>query len=233
MQSRFNRDLLPALRKTGVISISEFDVQELIGTVFGRRALRQAVTFFASPTQMFNGAKNINHHGLYCSMVAHLISKARPFDPCRLRSGQKPNARGAIGTAQRLRQDMFCMRCLMSLRNHPRGHDNQQQQSTRETVDAMQSSAEQTTETLHRANRTDHALNLITTSVGVINERNIVIATAAEQQAQVTREVDRNLVRIRDLSQQTSKGADQTSVASNDLSRLATQLKAMTGRFTL
>jgi methyl-accepting chemotaxis protein len=107
------------------------------------------------------------------------------------------------------------------------------QHSTRETVEAMQSSAEQTTETLDRANRTDHALSLITTAVGVINERNIVIATAAEQQAQVTREVDRNLVRIRDLSQQTSKGADQTSAASHDLSRLATQLKAMTGRFTV
>jgi methyl-accepting chemotaxis protein len=107
------------------------------------------------------------------------------------------------------------------------------QQSTRETVDAMQSSAEQTSETLHRANRTDHALNLITTAVGVINDRNIVIATAAEQQAQVAREVDGNLMRIRDLSQQTSQGAEQTSAASHDLSRLAIQLKAMTNRFTV
>jgi methyl-accepting chemotaxis protein len=107
------------------------------------------------------------------------------------------------------------------------------QQSTRETVDAMQSSAEQTSETLHRANRTDHALNLITTAVGVINDRNIVIATAAEQQAQVAREVDGNLMRIRDLSQQTSQGAEQTSAASHDLSRLAIELKAMTNRFTV
>lgn len=105
------------------------------------------------------------------------------------------------------------------------------QQSTRETVEAMQSSAQQTTHTLHRASQTGAALNLITVAAGVINERNIVIATAAEQQAQVAREVDRNLVRIRDLSQQTSRGAEQTSAASQDLSRLATQLKAMTGRF--
>ncbi|MEQ7920356.1 methyl-accepting chemotaxis protein [Xanthomonas sp. WHRI 1810A] len=107
------------------------------------------------------------------------------------------------------------------------------QVSTRETVEAMQSSAEQTTDTLHRASRTDEALNLITVAVGLINERNIVIATAAEQQAQVAREVDQNLVRIRDLSQQTSRGAEQTSAASHDLSRLATQLKAMTNRFTV
>ncbi|MDF2642913.1 MAG: methyl-accepting chemotaxis transducer, partial [Pseudomonas sp.] len=57
------------------------------------------------------------------------------------------------------------------------------------------------------------------------------IAAAAEQQAQVAREVDRNLVRIRDLSQQTSRGAEQTSLASDDLSRLAIQLKVMTGKF--
>nr|WP_296249059.1 methyl-accepting chemotaxis protein [Pseudomonas sp. UBA4194] len=105
------------------------------------------------------------------------------------------------------------------------------QLSTQETVDAMQSSAEQTTETLDRANRTDHALHLITAAVEVINERNVVIATAAEQQAQVAREVDGNLMRIRDLSHQTSRGAEQTSAASHDLSRLATQLKTMTSRF--
>lgn len=105
------------------------------------------------------------------------------------------------------------------------------QQATRETVDAMQSSAHQTMHTLKRANQTSQALHLITTAAEVINERNIVIATAAEQQAQVAREVDKNLVRIRDLSQQTSRGAEQTSAASNDLSTLAIQLKVMTGRF--
>lgn len=103
--------------------------------------------------------------------------------------------------------------------------------STDETVQAMQTTAAQTTDTLDRAGRTDDALNLIAAAVGAINERNVVIATAAEQQAQVAREVDRNLVRIRDLSQQTSRGAEQTSAASQDLSTLATQLKAMTGRF--
>lgn len=104
-------------------------------------------------------------------------------------------------------------------------------QSTQDTVEAMQSSADQTTDTLQRAGRADKALNLITVAAGVINERNTVIAAAAEQQAQVAREVDRNLVRIRDLSQQTSRGAEQTSLASDDLSRLAIQLKVMTGKF--
>jgi methyl-accepting chemotaxis protein len=64
-----------------------------------------------------------------------------------------------------------------------------------------------------------------------IDERNLVIASAAEEQAQVSKEVDRNLVRIRDLSIQTSAGAEQTHAASQDLSRLAGNLSALVQRF--
>ncbi|EGH18619.1 methyl-accepting chemotaxis protein, partial [Pseudomonas savastanoi pv. glycinea str. race 4] len=54
-----------------------------------------------------------------------------------------------------------------------------------------------------------------------INDLNLVIASAAQQQANVAREVDRNLVNIRDLSAQSSLGAQQTSSASRELSTLA------------
>lgn len=64
-----------------------------------------------------------------------------------------------------------------------------------------------------------------------IDERNLVIASAAEEQAQVAREVDRNLVRIRDLSVQTAAGAQQTRVASQQLSELAVQLNGQIRRF--
>jgi methyl-accepting chemotaxis protein len=66
-----------------------------------------------------------------------------------------------------------------------------------------------------------------------INERNLVIASAAEEQAQVAREVDRNLVNIRDLSVQSSAGANQTTAASNELARLAVDLNGMVARFKL
>lgn len=66
-----------------------------------------------------------------------------------------------------------------------------------------------------------------------INERNLVIATAAEEQAAVAREVDRNLINIRDLSTQSSKGAAQTSAASGELTRLAVDLNSMVSRFSL
>ena len=77
------------------------------------------------------------------------------------------------------------------------------------------------------------ALEQITQSISLINERNLVIASASEEQAQVAREVDRNLVNIRDLAMQTSTGAHQTNVASQELARLAVDLSALVTRFKL
>jgi|GEM_PF-107201 len=77
------------------------------------------------------------------------------------------------------------------------------------------------------------ALERISEGVSQINERNMVIASAAEEQAQVAREVDRNLVNIQDLSAQTAAGANQTSASSQELSRLAVSFNAMVGKFTL
>ncbi|WP_263141925.1 methyl-accepting chemotaxis protein [Pseudomonas sp. RIT-PI-AD] len=107
------------------------------------------------------------------------------------------------------------------------------QKGTGQTVEALQHSANQATQTLGKASAAGDALEAINKAVGGINERNLVIASAAEEQAQVAREVDRNLVRIRDLSSQTAAGAEETNAASNELSRLANGLNAMLGRFSL
>ena len=72
-----------------------------------------------------------------------------------------------------------------------------------------------------------------TALTATITERNLVVASASEEQAQVAREVDRNLVNIRDLSLQTSAGANQTSAASQELARLAIALNNLISRFTV
>ncbi|WP_392886266.1 methyl-accepting chemotaxis protein [Pseudomonas migulae] len=110
---------------------------------------------------------------------------------------------------------------------------NNIQQGTGATVSALQSSAEQANQTLRRANSAGSALEKITASISQINERNLVIASAAEQQALVAREVDQNLVNIRDLSTQTAAGATQTSAASQELSRLAVDLNGLVTRFVI
>ena len=105
------------------------------------------------------------------------------------------------------------------------------QQGTGQTVDALLTSADQARQTREQAQSANAALAAIAQSVAGIDERNLVIASAAEEQAQVAREVDRNLVRIRDLSVQTAAGAEQTRAASQQLSELAVELNGQIRRF--
>ncbi len=107
------------------------------------------------------------------------------------------------------------------------------QAGTEHAVDSMRNSTERAESTLNIAKGAGISLDTINTAIVEINERNLVIASAAEEQAQVAREVDRNLVNIRDLSVQSATGASQTSAASNELSRLAVDLNGMVSRFRL
>ena len=107
------------------------------------------------------------------------------------------------------------------------------QSGTEHAVDSMRNSTERAESTLNIAKGAGLALDTINTAVIEINERNLVIASAAEEQAQVAREVDHNLVNIRDLSVQSATGASQTSTASNELARLAVDLNGLVARFQL
>ena len=107
------------------------------------------------------------------------------------------------------------------------------QSGTEHAVNSMRNSTERAESTLSIARGAGLSLDTINSAIVEINERNLVIASAAEEQAQVAREVDRNLVNIRDLSVQSATGANQTSAASNELSRLALDLNNMVGRFSL
>lgn len=104
---------------------------------------------------------------------------------------------------------------------------------TGQAVQALTDSASQAGRTRDRAQAARDVLGDISRSVAGIDQRNQVIASAAEQQAQVAREVDRNLVRIRDLSLQSANGADQTRQASQALERLALELGEMMAKFKL
>jgi methyl-accepting chemotaxis protein len=100
-------------------------------------------------------------------------------------------------------------------------------------VSAMGHSSERARASLDVAQAAGLALAEITTAIVQINERNMSIASATEEQAQVAREVDRNLTSIRDLSLQTSAGANQTSAASSELSQLAVGLNQLALRFKM
>ena len=107
------------------------------------------------------------------------------------------------------------------------------QGGTEQAVNSMRNSTERAESTLNIARGAGLALDTITGAVAEINERNLVIASAAEEQAQVAREVDRNLVNINDLSVQSATGAHQTTAASAELSRLAVDLNGLVARFSV
>ncbi|KSJ18290.1 methyl-accepting chemotaxis protein [Pseudomonas aeruginosa] len=107
------------------------------------------------------------------------------------------------------------------------------QAGTDTAVSAMRENDQRARQMLDEAEAADQALGEIAEHATRINERTLVIASAAEEQAHVAREVDRNLVNIRDVAVQTTQGAEQTRGASHELSRLANDLKGMIGRFVI
>lgn len=68
-------------------------------------------------------------------------------------------------------------------------------------------------------------------SHSTINDMNVQIASAAEEQSAVSEEITRSVVAINDLTNETTDGALQTTEASHEVARLASALQEMLGRF--
>lgn len=107
------------------------------------------------------------------------------------------------------------------------------QGGTAAAVDSMRDSVQHAGQTLGVAEQAGEALEQIYQKAGQISERNLLIASASEEQAAVAREVDRNIINISDLSTQSAAGANQTSAATYELARLATELNSLVTRFVI
>ena len=102
-----------------------------------------------------------------------------------------------------------------------------------QAVRAMEHSQQMASDSTSVAQNANSSLQQISEAITLINERNILIATAAEEQAQVAREIDRNITSIRDLSAQSAEGASQTALASGEVSKLAVGLNRVVGEFVI
>nr|WP_290447412.1 methyl-accepting chemotaxis protein [Pseudomonas sp. 21LCFQ010] len=100
-----------------------------------------------------------------------------------------------------------------------------------QAVQAMEQSQNMAGNSTEVAQHANQSLEQIAEAITVINERNTLIATAAEEQAQVAREIDQNLTSIRDLSIQTAAGANQTATASVEVSKSALGLNKVVSAF--
>jgi methyl-accepting chemotaxis protein len=107
------------------------------------------------------------------------------------------------------------------------------QSSAQQAAGSMTSTQELADRTRDLAREAGGALEAIAEGVSQISDRNQVIASASEEQAQVAREVDRNLVNIQGLSSDTADGVQQTGASSKELSGLSDSLNLLVARFRL
>ncbi|ELR64821.1 Methyl-accepting chemotaxis protein I (serine chemoreceptor protein) [Photobacterium marinum] len=100
-----------------------------------------------------------------------------------------------------------------------------------ESVDIMQKSQKQTEVTVSQTNQATDAVNRIVAAITEISDKNIQIASASEQQAMVSAEIDKNITQISELAMNTATAVSQSSKASQNVSKMAQQLDEVVGQF--
>ena len=107
----------------------------------------------------------------------------------------------------------------------------QLQQGTREVVKVMEDSQGKTDDSVLQASRAAEALESITQAVSVINDMNTQIASAAEEQSAVAEDINRNVINIGQVAGEVAGGADESSQASAELTKLAEQQRRLINQF--
>ncbi|WP_405046494.1 methyl-accepting chemotaxis protein [Pseudomonas sp. BIGb0381] len=82
-----------------------------------------------------------------------------------------------------------------------------------------------------KVERAGELLLEIAEGVASISDRNLQIASAAEEQSAVSEDINRNVNEINDLVIQVSAGAEQTAITSQELARLAEHQQDLVNRF--
>lgn len=107
------------------------------------------------------------------------------------------------------------------------------QNGANEAVNAMEIGRAQAEESVSQAAKTGEALNEITLVVDNIKSMNMQIASAAEQQSSTAEEINRNIVNISEVAQETANGSQETANASDELARLASELQVQVSKFKI
>jgi methyl-accepting chemotaxis protein len=107
------------------------------------------------------------------------------------------------------------------------------QQGVKKAVISMESGVGQVNEANKNTNLAGDALKEIVSSVDNITELNTHIATAAEEQSSVAESINRSIIAISDIAQHSTMAAEQLSHSVNNLSKLASTMRAQVGTFIL
>ncbi|MEH6625246.1 MAG: methyl-accepting chemotaxis protein [Motiliproteus sp.] len=100
-----------------------------------------------------------------------------------------------------------------------------------EAVAVMQDSKQDAEKGVGLADETAAALQLIVASVASINDLNMQVASAAEQQSSTAEEMNRNVNNISQVAEQTAASTEQSAASSNELAQLAVKLQTLISQF--
>ncbi|MDD2342266.1 MAG: methyl-accepting chemotaxis protein [Tolumonas sp.] len=104
-------------------------------------------------------------------------------------------------------------------------------QGVRQAVDAMDSSQQHSQETVAETARIEQSLGTVNHAVTMINDMNLQIATAAEEQHAVTEEISRNLENIQHIVQELSSAAVKSERATEEMASSGKALQDLVKQF--
>ncbi|MCQ4265460.1 methyl-accepting chemotaxis protein [Stutzerimonas stutzeri] len=97
----------------------------------------------------------------------------------------------------------------------------------------MDSSRGLADETVSLARDVGDELQAITRMISTIQAMNLQIATASEEQSSVAEDINRSVLNVRDVADQSAFAAEQTAASTVQLARLGNELQTLAGRFRI
>ena len=107
------------------------------------------------------------------------------------------------------------------------------QNGAKDAVSVMEAGSEKAAIGVEQTKQAGEALAAITRAVTSISEMNIQIASAAAEQSATTEEMNKNIININQLADETANSAGQSTAASSELSKLASDLQSLVGQFKI
>lgn len=108
---------------------------------------------------------------------------------------------------------------------------DQLQARSKEAVAVVTTGCEKANSGVEKATAAGEALNDIASKVADIDDMNALIASAAMEQCTVAEEVSQSVIRISQLTEQTTDGSNQASQASSELAEQAASLQELASHF--
>ncbi|MGY2291266.1 methyl-accepting chemotaxis protein [Pseudomonas sp. SDO528_S397] len=104
---------------------------------------------------------------------------------------------------------------------------------TQQVSQRLENSRVLTDSSVELTRRAGDSLTTISRCVADIESMNLQIAAASEQQSAVAEEINRSVLSVRDISEQTAAASDETAASSIELARLGVHLQTLVSTFKL